>query len=66
MDGKVLMFRFVKEAKNKKFNISIHNKIAKIANPPQRAESLLSSDLTFPEGIAVDWISRNIYFTGDI
>ena len=30
----------------------------------QRAESLLSSDLTFPEGIAIDWISRNIYFTG--
>jgi len=29
----------------------------------KRAESLLSSDLTFPEGIAIDWISRNIYFT---
>ena len=65
MDGKVLMFRFVKEAKNIIFNISIDYKIAKITDP-QRAETLLSSDLTFPEGIAVDWISRNIYFTGDI
>merc|ERR1712240_872987 len=30
----------------------------------KNAESLLSSNLTFPEGIAIDWISRNIYFTG--
>lgn len=26
-------------------------------------ETLLSGDLSFPEGIAVDWVSRNIYFT---
>ena len=34
-------------------------------NSHQRVESLLSSGLTFPEGIAIDWISRNIYYTGD-
>ena len=33
-------------------------------NSHQRVESLLSSGLTFPEGIAIDWISRNIYYTG--
>ena len=42
----------------------IENGIDK-TNSHQRVESLLSSGLTFPEGIAIDWISRNIYYTGD-
>ena len=30
----------------------------------QGAESLVSSGLGFPEGLAVDWVSRNVYITG--